>query len=91
MSNNDNDWQNRLENKLDRLDQRLDDVQITLTKNTDTLIVHEKRSDINEKNLDLLRQEFIPVKSHVTFVNHAFKLFSVVLSLLLAAKSLGVF
>lgn len=48
----------RLENKLDKVT----DVQIS---HGEILTDHVRRSKANEENIELLRSEFAPVKSHV--------------------------
>ena len=55
-----NSW-NRLEGKIDRLDMRLDAIDITLVKQNEQLAYHIKRTN-------LLETQVQPVVDHVTFV-----------------------
>jgi hypothetical protein len=48
----------RIEEKLDKLSDRLHETNIVLAENTQSLIIHEKRTDIAEQKLDLLESEF---------------------------------
>jgi hypothetical protein len=69
--------------KLDKMDERLDTVTITLVRNTEHLAEHMRRTAI-------LEEDFKPVKAHVQLMNNVAKITSVVLAGVLAAKSLGV-
>jgi hypothetical protein len=74
----------KLEKRLERLDERLDTIAVTLARNTSSLEEHIRRTEI-------LEQDFKPVKSHVTLMNNAAKVSSALLAAILAAKSLGLF
>lgn len=74
----------RIHDKLDKLDERLDQQGITLVKNTAILEEHIKRTA-------LLEEDMRPIKKHVALVNAAAKIGSAALGLLLAAKQLGLF
>jgi chromosome segregation ATPase len=52
----------RIEDKLDKLDERLDAMSTTLAVNTESLKEHMKRTAIIE-------QELKPVKAHVQLMN----------------------
>lgn len=65
----------RVLDKLDKLDERLDKIDITLIKQQAILDEHVRRSLSNEETLDLYRKEFEPVKQHVLYVNFVFKIF----------------
>lgn len=75
MSNNNNDGINRLEGKLDRLDERLDGVEKILVLQEANLKEHMKRSDLLEEMLmafrDNTQKELDPIKKHVTKVQLA--------------------
>ncbi len=73
-----------LESKIDRLDSRLDDIHITLVRNTDSLQEHMKRTDRLEK-------EFHPVRDHVKLVQFLVKCVGLAVSGAMAAHTLGVF
>lgn len=48
----------RIEDKLDKLAEKLQETNITLAENTQSLIIHEKRTDLAENKLNLLEVEF---------------------------------
>jgi len=74
----------RIYDKLDKMDQRLDNVDQTLVKNTVLLDEHIRRTNI-------LEEDFKPIKKHVALMNALAKIGSVGLGALLAAKQLGLF
>lgn len=63
----------KIENKLDKLDERMDSQNATLVEQKVILDEHQRRSLANEENLDILRKEFKPVQTHVEQVNFLFK------------------
>ena len=48
----------RIEDKLDKLAEKLQDTNIVLAENTQSLIIHEKRTDLAETKLNLLEVQF---------------------------------
>lgn len=56
----------RFEFKLDRIDQRMNNVDITLAKQSEILDIHVKRTNILEDSLK-------PVQRHVAMVDGAIK------------------
>jgi hypothetical protein len=48
----------RIEEKLDKLTEKLHETNVTLARNTESLIIHEKRTDLAEQKLTLLEREF---------------------------------
>jgi hypothetical protein len=48
----------RIEEKLDKLTDKLHETNVTLARNTESLIIHEKRTDLAEQKLSLLEKEF---------------------------------
>jgi len=73
----DNDWLkaslDKIDTKLDRIDMRVDNLDVTSVKQQAILEEHHKRSLANEKAVELLSTEFIPVKEHVIKVNFMIK------------------
>lgn len=63
----------KLDNKVDRIDQRLDNLDITSVKQSLILDEHQRRSLANEESVSLLRQEFKPVERHVIIFNGILK------------------
>lgn len=66
--NNENKALNRLYDQLDRIESRLDTVDITLTKNTVILDEHIRRTELLENALK-------PIDSHVKNMQAAGKIF----------------
>jgi hypothetical protein len=65
---------NKIDVKVDRLDQRLDDASSIQAKNTVILEEHQRRSLANEKSVELIREEMKPVRTHVDRVEFIFKI-----------------
>jgi hypothetical protein len=72
-----------VDDKLDKIDERLDTISITMERNTASLDEHIRRTEIIE-------QELKPVKDHVNLVNASAKIGSALLALLLALKELEI-
>jgi chromosome segregation ATPase len=60
-----------LEDKIDKLDSRIDSIDKTLERNTVSLEVHMKRSDMLEEYVQKIEAEVKPVKEHVYKMTHA--------------------
>ena len=48
---------NKIEAKIDAILEKIEEVNRTLDKNTDSLIIHEKRTDLAEHKLKILERE----------------------------------
>jgi archaellum component FlaC len=89
----------KIEEKLDRLDTRIDSIDKTLERNTVSLETHIKRTDALEDYVkDQVKNDLIPIKNHVNKITNAvqgiFWFCTVVASVcgfLLVLKHLGVF
>jgi len=53
--------------KIDKLDARMDDMAITLVRNTESLEHHIARTNLLE---DYVKTEITPIKKHVDMVRH---------------------
>lgn len=89
------DFNEKILDQLISLDKRLDNVDKTLIKQEANLEKHILRTDIAEKNLDLLRQELVkvdsaiaPIKKHVLIVEWTLKVGGILLGATIA--SIGV-
>lgn len=74
----------RIEKKIDKISEDVVDIKITMARNTESLIIHEKRTSLLEGQLE-------PIKMHVAMVHGAFKLIgilSVVIAILIGLKAL---
>lgn len=66
------------ENWYEKIDSRLDEMEKHLTVQDANLREHMRRTDIAEKNLELMRKDFEPVKIHVAVVGALGKLLAIV-------------
>lgn len=66
----------RIEGKLDVIVDKLSDLNVTLARNTQSLEIHEKRTDIAEQKLDSYEKRMDKMDNHVRLVN--FVVFKVV-------------
>lgn len=65
----------RMLDKLDALDERLNKIEVTLERNTVTVEDHARRSDLLEMALEQIWDEIKPVQAHVDKVEGALKVF----------------
>jgi hypothetical protein len=64
----------RLESKIDKLDERLDVITVVLERNTGSLETHIKRTNLLEERLMKIDDEEIkPIQKHVALVSNGFK------------------
>jgi len=85
-----------VEDKLDKLDARIDSIDKTLERNTLSLEVHMKRSDALEEYVQKIEKEVLPVKDHVYRMTHAIQgifwfctVIAAIAGFLLVLRSLG--
>lgn len=69
---------------LEKIEARLDTLDVTMIKNTMSLEEHIKRTN-------LLEEDFKPVKKHVELVNTTAKIVSAVVGAAVVGKQLGLF
>lgn len=85
----------KLHTKVDEVNDKLTDINTTLNRNTDSLELHMKRSDTLESMLKQQETSFVaqiePIKKHVNMVKGALKLIGLVSTLLGILKLLGIF
>jgi len=70
--------------KLEVIDQRLYDLAQILSRNTEILNEHHRRTTLNEQRIEY-------IEKHVVFVNSAIKVLSVVIGGLVILHQLGFF
>jgi chromosome segregation ATPase len=63
----------RIESKVERLDGRLDSVDVKMAEYNAHLGEHMRRSEANEKAVEILATEFKPVQQHVSLMQSALK------------------
>lgn len=78
----------RILNKLDEMDKRIDNIDVTLVKQELNLQEHMRRSLANEEAVNLLKEQLEPVKDHVKSVNSILKFAGGVAILLAAFESI---
>jgi hypothetical protein len=89
-----NDRFDKLESKVDRLDERLDTITVVLDRNTNSLQEHMRRSDANEAAIEEVKKAMSPVVSHVQRITWAvrgiFWFVSILAAAALLAHQLGI-
>lgn len=68
----------KLDAKVDKLDQRLDDMRILDIENASQLKEHILRTELNEENIAMLREDFKPIQKHDFMVAGGLKLIGTV-------------
>lgn len=68
----------RIFEKLEKLDERLNSIDKTLERNTVSLEFHVMRTNQNEKLIEALKADLVPVEKHVQYMHGAFKLLGVI-------------
>jgi hypothetical protein len=63
----------RVEQRLDKIDARLSEIDRTLIVNTASLDKHILRTELSEQRLNKIEDELIPVSKHVTQMSGALK------------------
>lgn len=64
--------------KLDKIEDRLDGIDITLAKQEINLAEHMRRSDSIESYVQHLEDKFVPVEKHVIMVNGIVKFIGII-------------
>lgn len=77
----DDDALKRIEDKVDKLDSRLDVIDITLTKQGNDLSYHIKRTDILESQISPIRDSYQQLMGVVKFIGFLGLLVSIVVGL----------
>lgn len=75
---NDKDLMERVLDRLDSIDSRLNNVDKTLVKQEMNLDEHMKRSDNLEEMINLVKNDLKPVETHVKSVNLILKILGIV-------------
>jgi tetrahydromethanopterin S-methyltransferase subunit G len=63
----------RLDDRLEKIESRLTEIDRTLLVNTSSLEKHMLRTELSEKRLEKIENELIPVSRHVSQVSGALK------------------
>lgn len=78
-----NDKVDKLDSKIDSISGDIVHIKITSAKHEENLKLHMRRSDLAEEGINLLKEELIPLKKHVSSVD------SVVKFMMLASTFVG--
>lgn len=63
----------KIEEKVDRIGEKISNIDVTLAKQAKDLEHHIYRTELAEQNLELIRQEMVPVKKHVALMDASLK------------------
>lgn len=63
----------KIEAKVDIIEEKISSIDITVAKQAKDLEHHIYRTELAEQNLDLIRQEMVPVKKHVALMDASLK------------------
>lgn len=85
---NDNDQLSKIDAKLDKLQEHLASVDVTLAKQEVSLTEHVRRSGLLEENVKMLRSDFTPIQKHVIMIGGALKFLGLISALLVIAETI---
>lgn len=68
------DQLDKIEAKVDIIEEKISSIDITLAKQAKDLEHHIYRTELAEQNLELIRQEMVPVKKHVALMDASLKI-----------------
>lgn len=68
----------KLEQKVDKILDKIASIDVTLVGQHMQLKEHLRRSQLNEENIELLREQFKPVEVHVSQVAGALKFLGII-------------
>jgi molecular chaperone DnaK (HSP70) len=75
------DQLDKIEAKVDLIEEKISSIDVTLIKQAKDLEHHIYRTELAEQNLDLIRQEMVPVKKHVALMDASLKVIGALSSL----------
>ena len=71
----------RIEEKVDVVENRISNIDVTLAKQAKDLEHHIYRTDLAEQQIELLRGEIQPIKKHVYLVDATLKVIGAIASI----------
>lgn len=74
------DQLDKIEAKVDLIEEKISNIDITLAKQAKDLEHHIYRTELAEENLSLIRQEMVPVKKHVALMDASLKIIGAIAS-----------
>ena len=78
-----------IHNKLDVIIDKINQIEVSQSRTEIIMDTHIKRTALAEQNLQLLRDEFKPIKNHVDFINNTAKLVAGLAATFLLLKQMG--
>jgi chromosome segregation ATPase len=63
-----------LEEKLEKISEKITQIEVTMERNTGSLEKHMLRTDLSEKRLEHMEEALKPITKHVNHVEGALKL-----------------
>jgi hypothetical protein len=75
------DQLDKIEAKVDKIEDSISSIDVTLAKQAKDLEHHIYRTDLAESNIELLRSEMMPVKKHVALMDASLKIIGAVASI----------
>lgn len=79
----------KLSQKIDKLDERLDSIDKTLIKQEGQLALHIRRTEIAEENIKMLRDDLKPIKKHVNMIEGIIKFLGILVTIGSVLKVFG--
>ena len=67
----------KLDSKIDTISSDIVEIKITSARHDENLKLHMKRSDLAEEGINLLKDELVPIKKHVNYVDGIVKFLAV--------------
>lgn len=64
----------KLEEKLDKISEKIATIEVTMERNTGSLEKHMLRTELSERRLEHMEEALKPIVKHVNHVEGAFKL-----------------
>lgn len=58
----------RIENKIEKIEEHLNNIKVTLTSQHSVLQEHIRRTELNEAAINNIHEDFKPIKTHVEFI-----------------------
>jgi chromosome segregation ATPase len=63
----------KLDEKMDKVEEKLGSIDVTLAKNTSSLDEHIRRTELAEEAISIIKNEMAPIQKHVTQVHTIFQ------------------
>lgn len=70
----------RIHDKLDEISKDITEIKVTMAVNTEQLAEHMKRSEANEKAVEILKTEIVATKINLSNLNLIVKIFAAVVT-----------